>query len=573
MKSCAWWIFAGGMLVSTILVAQTTIPGGYVSGTWTAAGSPYNVQGSITIHADSTLNIEPGVLVNLLGAYSFTVNGYLEAVGTQADSIRFAGTATWGGVNFVNAPDSSHLVYCSINNAFTPVTCNNSDPVISHNLMTSGGIYGAIYVLNLSSPRISDCSITNAGRGIYWTSSANATIDSCVISNVYSQGFWWTSSASGTISGSIISGCGRSGVYKTSGNLTFIDCIISNNKNNMDDYGGGVRSQFGNVTFINCTISNDSMFSGEGGGVGCRQGTATFTNCTINGNCSVDLSSSPYLGGGGISLYNANAILSHCTIFDNFGSPHGGAIAIYNTGNLSINHCTIDGNESDCGMYPGSTIAIIGSSPAATIMNSIISNNYGWPSNACAIYNQGTLTAEYSDFYHNYPGGDISGNRPTGFGVLDTTNYNSDSCDIYYNIFLDPMFVDTTNGDLHLQAASICIDAGDPTSPLDPDGTVADMGCYYFDQSAHPVPNSVTDLTISCDSLNVHLIWSPVTTDTSGNSITVSRYIIYASDNPFLVPVLLDSIGCTIPPDTSFMDSSALTNDKRFYNVKAKMGD
>jgi len=36
--------------------------------------------------------------------------------------------------------------------------------------------------------------------------------------------------------------------------------------------------------------------------------------------------------------------------------------------------------------------------------------------------------------------------------------------------------------DFHLTASSPCIDAGDPTSPLDPDSTFADMGAFYFDQ-------------------------------------------------------------------------------------------
>jgi parallel beta-helix repeat protein len=468
-----------GFLIAPLFA--DTIPGGDVSGTWHAANSPYYITGNITVPAGDTLSIEPAVQVNFLGGYNFTVNGWLEAVGTPADSIRFAGTATWSGVNFVNAPDTSHLAYCCLNNAFTPVTCNNSDPVISHNLITSGGIFGAIYVSNSGSPRISDCIIINAGRGIYWTSSANATIDRCVISNIGAQGFFLSNSSSGTISGSVISGCGQSGVYKTSGNLTFIDCIISNNKNNMNDYGGGVRSENGNLTFTNCTISNDTIYAGEGGGVGCRNGTATFTNCTINGNFAQDLSSSPYIGGGGISLYRANAVLSYCTVFGNFATPHGGGIAV-DTGSLSIDHCTIDGNESDCAMYPGSAIVIIGGGTTADFTNSIISNNYGWTSNACGIYNQGTLTVEYSDFHHNTPGGHISGNIPPGFGVLDTTNYNGDSCDVYYNIFLDPMYVDTANGDYHLTAGSPCIDAGDPASLLDPDGTIADQGCYWFNQ-------------------------------------------------------------------------------------------
>ncbi len=55
------------------------------------------------------------------------------------------------------------------------------------------------------------------------------------------------------------------------------------------------------------------------------------------------------------------------------------------------------------------------------------------------------------------------------------------------NIDLDPLFTDAPNGDLTLLATSPCIDAGDPASPLDADGTVADMGAHAFDQSV-PVP-------------------------------------------------------------------------------------
>ncbi len=50
------------------------------------------------------------------------------------------------------------------------------------------------------------------------------------------------------------------------------------------------------------------------------------------------------------------------------------------------------------------------------------------------------------------------------------------------NIDSDPLFADPDNGDFHLTADSPCIDAGDPEAPLDPDGTRADMGAFYFHQ-------------------------------------------------------------------------------------------
>ena len=74
------------------------------------------------------------------------------------------------------------------------------------------------------------------------------------------------------------------------------------------------------------------------------------------------------------------------------------------------------------------------------------------------------------------------GNVPPGLGDLMQTNPNGDSCDVFYNMYLDPLFVDINNDDLHLTENSPCIDAGDPDSPYDPDSTVADMGRFYYAQ-------------------------------------------------------------------------------------------
>lgn len=69
-----------------------------------------------------------------------------------------------------------------------------------------------------------------------------------------------------------------------------------------------------------------------------------------------------------------------------------------------------------------------------------------------------------------------------GFGEKIHVNHNGDLCDNYQNIFEDPLFTDTQNGDFSLQPDSPCIDAADPGDPLDPDSTIADMGALYFDQ-------------------------------------------------------------------------------------------
>jgi len=47
------------------------------------------------------------------------------------------------------------------------------------------------------------------------------------------------------------------------------------------------------------------------------------------------------------------------------------------------------------------------------------------------------------------------------------------------NLLGDPFLIQPTTGNFELAANSPCIDAGDPFSPYDPDGSPADMGAYY----------------------------------------------------------------------------------------------
>jgi hypothetical protein len=87
------------------------------------------------------------------------------------------------------------------------------------------------------------------------------------------------------------------------------------------------------------------------------------------------------------------------------------------------------------------------------------------------------LAVEYSDVWGN-DGSLVLGGSLPGFGLISGTNANGDSCDTYFNLFADPQFVSPEGGDFHLDSASPCVDAGDPTSPPDPDGSAADMGAF-----------------------------------------------------------------------------------------------
>jgi hypothetical protein len=135
-----------------------------------------------------------------------------------------------------------------------------------------------------------------------------------------------------------------------------------------------------------------------------------------------------------------------------------------------LEYCCITGSNSK-GIYCSY------SSP--TIVNAIVEGNAG--SGGIYFYDPSETSIIFGDFYNN-GGGNFTGDPPPFLGLLVTVNANADSCDAYFNIFEDPLFVDPGNGYFHLQQTSPCIDAGDPNSPPDPDGTVADIEAFYFHQ-------------------------------------------------------------------------------------------
>ncbi|MBU0517954.1 T9SS type A sorting domain-containing protein [bacterium] len=89
------------------------------------------------------------------------------------------------------------------------------------------------------------------------------------------------------------------------------------------------------------------------------------------------------------------------------------------------------------------------------------------------------------------------------------------------NITGDPLFVNPVTWNFNLQAGSPCIDTGDPNSPLDPDGTRADMGAFYFDQNPS-YPDFVVDLT--------YVSGSPV--PPSGGNVIFDIHIVNNSGLP-----------------------------------------
>jgi hypothetical protein len=256
------------------------------------------------------------------------------------------------------------------------------------------------------------------------------------------------------LASAVVSNCvftGNFGAYRGGGACfgTLNGCTLTNNTST---YGGAAWS----ATLSNCTLIANTASSG-GGAYNCalvkcflRTNYASYGggvfSCTLN-NCTLT-NNSAASGGGAYS-----ATLNNCALTGNFVSayaPYGGGAY-----NCILNNCTVSGDSAS------GTISYGGGMYLGVANNSILCFNSA--SNGPNYYFPGQTALNYC----------CTSPDPGGVG----------------NIASPPLLANFGSGDLHLQANSPCINAGNNafisgTTDLDDNprlvhGTV-DMGAYEF---------------------------------------------------------------------------------------------
>ncbi len=255
------------LLITHFLIADTHIPAGDVSGTWTVDGSPYIVDGNTNIPADSLLYIEPGVQILFSGSFKFKVYGRLLAEGTTSDSIYFTSQDTtigWKGLQFydidISQQDSSKIVYCRLE---------------------YGRQASLIYCSNSSSIMINKCVITNnlEGRGISCGESNPTLIDVTISNNTstsYGGGIYCTDGSCPRLVNVTVVGNNPGGIW-----CSYDSDPIIENSNITDNIGAGICCTYSSSPHLyNVTISGNS----EGGIVCCDNSNPVLENVTISNN-------------------------------------------------------------------------------------------------------------------------------------------------------------------------------------------------------------------------------------------------------------------------------------------------
>ncbi|PCH68459.1 MAG: hypothetical protein COC01_03720 [Bacteroidetes bacterium] len=216
--------------------------------------------------------------------------------------------------------------------------------------------------------------------------------------------------------------------------------------------GGGIRCIDASPTIYYNLIDSNTVSFADGGGIYCENSSAIIKRNKIvyNGGGYV-------LIGTGIACKGGSPTISHNLITGSWGdSPNG--IDLVNSSADIINNTIV---------YNGTGILIRDTS-IVNISNTIIwGRNSPWSINANSILMLDTtnsISVKYSNVRSGWNG--------TG------------------NIDASPLFTDSANFDYSIQSGSPCIDAGDPDSPSDSDGSRADIGAFSFNKTGVGIDNN-----------------------------------------------------------------------------------
>jgi hypothetical protein len=311
-----------------------------------------------------------------------------------------------------------------------------------------------------------------------------------------------------------------------------LDLIIKDNVARRG--GGGIYFSAQSEPVIKRTIINDNSCVTGGGGIGSwLSAHAILEDVVIAGNTSDDM-------GGGVYAEGSRYTLSNVLIYNNTADKGGGVSLGISRNNIFRNVTIIANNSREDGFASGLRLAQSweagGGGSDVFLSNSIVWGNSGLQISVYSSRSASRLDVLYCDIE--------GGEDGIGVGDDDEINWGDG------NIDDDPQFVNADEGDYHLTEDSPCIDAGDPDSPLDPDGTRADMGAYYFHQRRDPgrllVPQDyetiqeAIDASIDGDTVLVSPGTYAENINFNGKNIIVASLLLTTENEAYIDSTIID---------------------------------
>ena len=374
--------------------------------------------------------------------------------GTYLESINFAGKNIVVGSLLLTTGDTTYLQQTVINAGEAPRAVEFSSgedltaALIGFTIL-NGSTQGIFF--ENSSPTINNCiisqTLTHERRGI-WCYTASPRIDNVLVTNNNGIGIWIGYEAHPVITNSTSSYNDGAGIYCTQYSNPTLTNVISEGNSDPAAGGGFFASAWCNPILKRVIIrDNQAGYNGGGGIYVGHNSSVILDSSLVSGNSSTD-------GGGAIRVVDGSVITCTRSEISNNSSIYGGGSYFGEDGSTaSFENCTFFGG----GIY------LQGHYLNTTTVN--YNNSIIWES-PLTLEQYTSVGVLYSVLQSGTDAiiGDISSSTFTS--IIDE----------------DPQFLNSGSGDFSLTANSPCIDSGDPSSPFDPDGTMADMGAYYYHQ-------------------------------------------------------------------------------------------
>jgi hypothetical protein len=265
-----------------------------------------------------------------------------------------------------------------------------------------------------------------------------------------------------------------------------------------------VKVDSSGITLKQNIFTNDS--SGQGGAINASNGGLIEMVDNIFKN------NYAYWDGG--AVYSDGTVLwaSGNKFLSNSAYGRGGALCERDAENYNMHHNLFQDNS--CGMGGGAVYIDYCNDNSSFYNNTLVNNSAGWQNYGGGI---DLFSHEYLLFYNNI----ITGNIGVGMAnhclnprIVPFYNNVWGNTSDYLNInpgegsiSADPLFEGGNPFSFNLTLGSPCIDDADPSSPIDPDGTRADMGAFYFHHETTPCPYTVGDINGSEQTNSVDVLY------------------------------------------------------------------
>ncbi|MDP3150790.1 MAG: lamin tail domain-containing protein [Ignavibacteria bacterium] len=344
---------------------------------------------------------------------------------------------------------------------------------------------------------------------------------------------------------------------------------------NFDNVKLPISTQWSNVIVDGCKFENVTEV---GDYINCNGGNLSIVNSTFIGNAIPDMD--------GIDLGFVNGTTDiRNNIFRDFTGSNSDGIDL---GDASLNVSISDNYITNCSdkgisVGQGSTtnvvrniisncnlgIGVKDSLSSANVLNTTFySNNIGVSCFEKAVNRGGGSASIINSIFANSKNVSASADN---FSFLNI-NYslsNSDTLIGEYNIYGEPLLINPDGGNYHIQANSLCINNGDPSSPLDSDGSISDIGVFMYAgeiKSVTPLNEINYNSAITFDSGDWIEIYN-----TTKVEIDISGWVFMDENR---IPSFVFPSGTILQPDAYLAICSDITLfSSKFPNVKNVLGN